>query len=197
MKIKSTIRIIAASATMAAFLAGCGAKDRPAAQQPQIAPAVANASSPQTTADSASTAPAQATSQSKPQPKSASIQTFYGDENGTSLVAKTTTITYAADGDKYIAALRALQKSTDSKAIPLFDGFTFNKATLDKGKLKLDLKLSDDGKLGSPGEELVVAALQKTLFQFPEVDEIYVTVDGKQVESLMGHMDLPYPIKRN
>jgi predicted small lipoprotein YifL len=184
MKMKSTIRFIVAGAAMATLLTGCGAKDKPVAQQPQIPPAVANAASPP------------APEQTKPQAKSATIQTYFGDENGTSLVAKTTTIAYTADSDKYVAALKALQTSTDGKAVPLFDGFTFSKATLEQGKLKLDVKLSDDARLGSPGEELVLDALQKTLFQFPEVNEIYVTVDGKQVESLMGHVDLPYPIKR-
>jgi hypothetical protein len=50
--------------------------------------------------------------------------------------------------------------------------------------------------LGAPGEDFFLQALKKTAFQFPEVKTLSVLKDGQKVESLMGHMDLPYPIKR-
>ncbi len=43
---------------------------------------------------------------------------------------------------------------------------------------------------------MLLEAIQKTLFQFPEVDSIDILVDGKPADSLMGHMELPHPIKR-
>jgi hypothetical protein len=188
---KSTIRLLIAGAAAAAMLAGCGTKDKAPSVHPQEAPAIAHSGG-----QAGGGADVQPQTQA-PQSKTAAIQTYFGNETGTALVAKQTTITYASDSDKYVAALNALKQSGDSKAIALFDGFTFKSATLEQGKLKLDLKLDDQGKLGSSAEELTLQALQKTLFQFPEVKEIYVTVDGNKVDSLMGHMDLPYPIKRN
>jgi flagellar basal body-associated protein FliL len=193
---KSTIRILFAGAAAAALLAGCGAKDKAPSVHPQEAPAVAHSGGQASGgADAQPQTQPQAQAQA-PQNHTAAIQTYFGNENGTALVAKQTTITYASDNDKYVAALNAMKQSGDSKAVSLFDGFTFKSAVLEQGKLKLDLKLDEQGKLGSSAEELTLQALQKTLFQFPEVKEIYVTVDGSKVDSLMGHMDLPYPIKR-
>jgi hypothetical protein len=39
-------------------------------------------------------------------------------------------------------------------------------------------------------------AIPKTLFQFQEVKTIELLVDGKKLDSLMGHVDLPHPIPR-
>lgn len=183
---KSTIRTLALCAALTAALAGCGAKDKPAA---------APAEKPKATANAAGEPKAE-TAQPQKQQQTATVQTFYGDENGTALVTKQATVSFSGDESKYIATLNALKKAPDSKTVSLFEGFTFRKATLDKGELRLDVSLSEGGSMGSPGEELVLQALQKSLFQFPEVTSIYVTVDGKKVDSLMGHMDLPYPIKR-
>lgn len=187
---KKMIRAIALSVALAAALTGCGAKDKPAAAPTAQAPAKVNAAGE----PKAETPPTQT---QKPQAKqqAATVQTFFGDENGMALVTKQATITFTGDEEKYAAALNALKKAPDAKSVSLFDGFTFRKATFDKGELRLDVSVSD-GNLGAPGEELMLKALQNTLFQFPEVTSIYVTKDGKQVDSLMGHMDLPYPIKR-
>ncbi|KIL40083.1 hypothetical protein SD70_16110 [Gordoniibacillus kamchatkensis] len=191
---KSTIRVLLAGAAIATVLAGCGARDKAPAAQPQVAPSVAHSSG---NAGSSAEPQAPQSKPQAPQPKTASVHTYFGDENGTGLVVKQTTITYASDSDKYGAALKALQHPGDSKAVSLFDGFTFKSVKLESGKLYLDLKLDDQARTGSEAEELTLQALQKTLFQFPEVAEIYVTVDGAKVDSLMGHMDLPYPIKRS
>jgi copper chaperone len=43
---------------------------------------------------------------------------------------------------------------------------------------------------------LSLDAIQKTLFQFPEVDAIEILSGGKQTDSLMGHVELSHPIKR-
>lgn len=67
---------------------------------------------------------------------------------------------------------------------------------LKDGQVTVDLSLPDAARLGSPGEEMLLDALKKTLFQFSEVKTIEILLDGKQVESLMGHMELPHPIKR-
>lgn len=84
----------------------------------------------------------------------------------------------------------------DSKLVPLADALGFKSAILKDKKLTLDITVSGEGRLGAPGEAMLLQAIQKTLFQFPEVDSIDILVDGKPVESLMGHMDLPHPMKR-
>ncbi|NOU99140.1 GerMN domain-containing protein [Paenibacillus planticolens] len=126
------------------------------------------------------------------------IKAYYSDQDEMKLVEKDVTISYKKEADVYEAALNALKKSDDPKAIPLFDDLKFTSAALDKakGELKVDLAFGPKTQLGAPGEELFLEALKKTAFQFPEVKALYILKDGKQVDSLMGHIELPYPIKR-
>ncbi|KRE32352.1 GerMN domain-containing protein [Paenibacillus sp. Soil724D2] len=134
-----------------------------------------------------------------PEPlKQKKVKAFYSDQDEMKLIEKEVTISYKQDADVYEAALNALKKSDDPKAIPLFDDLTFTSTSFDKakGELKLDLKFGPKTQLGAPGEELFLQALKKTVFQFPEVKALYVLKNGKQVDSLMGHLELPYPIKR-
>jgi hypothetical protein len=134
-----------------------------------------------------------------PEPlKQKKVKAYYSDQDEMKLIEKEVTISYKQDADVYVAALNALKKSDDPKAIPLFDDLTFTSTSFDKakGELKLDLKFGPKTQLGAPGEELFLQALKKTVFQFPEVKSLYVQKNGKQVDSLMGHLELPYPIKR-
>ncbi|MNJ00980.1 hypothetical protein D3C73_1604640 [compost metagenome] len=50
--------------------------------------------------------------------------------------------------------------------------------------------------MGSGGEVLLMDALKKAVFQFSEVQALDILVDGKIVDSLMGHVELEHPIKR-
>lgn len=130
-------------------------------------------------------------------PIQAHIKAYYGDEQATKLVEKEVTINYPEDKEKYTTALWTLKKApADSKLVPLADALGFKSAVLKDKKLTLDITVSGEGRLGAPGEAMLLQAIQKTLFQFPEVDSIDILVDGKPVESLMGHMDLPHPMKR-
>ena len=130
--------------------------------------------------------------------KQVQVKAYYSDQDEMKLVEKVVTVSVEKDSDAYAAALKALQKSDDPKAIPLFDDLKFTSVKFDaaKGEMKLDLAFGPKTQLGAPGEELFVQALKKTIFQFPEVKTLYVLKDGKQVDSLMGHLELPYPIKR-
>ncbi|KRF10732.1 GerMN domain-containing protein [Paenibacillus sp. Soil787] len=134
-----------------------------------------------------------------PEPlKQKKVKAFYSDQDEMKLIEKEVTVSYKQDADVYEATLNALKKSDDPKAIPLFDDLTFTSTSFDKakGELKIDLKFGPKTQLGAPGEELFLQALKKTVFQFPEVKSLYVLKNGKQVDSLMGHLELPYPIKR-
>lgn len=126
------------------------------------------------------------------------VKVYYSDSEEMKLVEKEATITYKKEADVYVAALNALKKSDDPKAVSLFEDLKFTSVAFDsaKGELKLDLAFGPKTQLGAPGEDLFLQALKKTVFQFPEVKALYVLKDGKQVDSLMGHLELPYPIKR-
>lgn len=142
-------------------------------------------------------------SQSSPSPapavnpdKQLGIKTYYGDELGDKLVEKDATISFKQDHEKYAAALQALTASSDPKLIPLLKGFTIRSAVLKDQMLTVDVSMSPESRLGSGGEALLLQALKKTIFQFSEIQSFDLLLDGKAVDSLMGHMDLPHPITK-
>ncbi|KEQ26044.1 GerMN domain-containing protein [Paenibacillus tyrfis] len=192
---------MAAAAIAALLLAGCGTSKAPLQGTAETPPSKSGqAAQPGTGGDKTTTPttpPETSTPKPDPEKKELKIKAYYSDAQLEKLVQKDVTISIKQDQDKYLAALNQLKKSPDDKTIPLFKGFTYKSVALKDGQLNLDVSIADDGRLGSGGEEMLLDALQKTMFQFSEVKSIELLVDGKQVESLMGHMDLPHPIKRS
>lgn len=133
-----------------------------------------------------------------PEVKKSTVKVYYTDSNQTKLVEKEATVSYKPNETPYAATLEALKKSTDSSLSSLFSDITFKSVAFDKaaGDLKLDLVFGPNAQFGAPGEDFFLKALKNTVFQFPEVKSLSVLKNGQNVESLMGHMDLPYPIKR-
>ncbi|WP_248925498.1 GerMN domain-containing protein [Paenibacillus hamazuiensis] len=142
-------------------------------------------------------APAPVQSEAKKPVEGKTLKAYFGDENGEKLIEKEIAVSYKQDEDKYLAALGALATSSDAKLVPLCKGFTFKSAVRSGSALTVDLSISPEARKGAPGEELVLEALRRTLFQFPEIEMVDILVDGKKAESLMGHMDLPHPMKRS
>ncbi|NHN28675.1 GerMN domain-containing protein [Paenibacillus agricola] len=179
---------------MLALLSACGQTKSPV-QPPLADPAM---SKPQTQTSSPTTTPAPATVPAAPaaDTKQLKIKAYYGNENGDKLVEQETTISYKQDDEKYMAALKALSTSTDATVLPLFKGFTFKTVSAKNGLLTIDASMAPESRLGAGGEELLLKALKQTLFQFTELNSIEFLLDGKAVDSLMGHMELPHPIKR-
>ncbi|WP_059052651.1 GerMN domain-containing protein [Paenibacillus senegalimassiliensis] len=133
----------------------------------------------------------------KPDQQSASIEVYFTDEQMLDLTKVSREITFQADEDKYLEALKALQDSSDSQLLPLWGKAEFHKAELKGEILTVDLSLPDEARLGAGGEALALDALRNTLFQFSEVEAIELLVDGQQVDTLMGHVELEHPITRN
>ncbi len=189
---------MAAAVIAALLLAGCGTSKAPLQGTAETPPNKSGqAAQPGTGEEKTATPPETSAPKPDPDKKELKIKAYYSDAQLEKLVQKDVTISFKQDQDKYLAALNQLKASSDDSTISLFKGFTYNSVALKDGQLNLDVSIADDGKLGSGGEEMLLDALQKTMFQFSEVKSIEVLVDGKQVESLMGHMDLPHPIKRS
>jgi len=178
-----TISVMLTGACIFLALTGCGQTKQQHEAAPGKEPVTA-----EKPADSAT---------SQPEEIAAKVKAYYGDENGQQLVEKEVTVNYKQAEDKYRAALQTLTASSDSKLVPLCKGFTFNTVTFSQHMLTVDVTISQEARQGAPGEMLVLEALKRTLFQFPEIDAIDILVDGKQVDSMMGHVELPHPIKRS
>lgn len=175
---------------MIALLSACGQTKTPA-QQPLADPAM---SKPQ--AQTSSPTPIPVTTAPVVDNKQLKIKTYYGNENGDKLVEQETSISYKQDDEKYLAALKALSTNTDTTKLALFKGFTFKTVAAQNGLLTVDVLMAPESRLGAGGEELLLKALKQTIFQFTEINSIELLLDGKAVDSLMGHMELSHPIKR-
>lgn len=170
---------------LAVSAAGCGSKPTTPAKEP-----AAPASTP------VATQPVQPAPTPKETSKEISVKAYYADSDLTKLVEKASSITYESDADKYKKLLQKQQTVPDTSLVSLFKGITIQSAQLKDGLLTVNMTISDQGRLGAPGEALLLDAFKKSIFQFNEVKSIELLVDGKKTESLMGHMDVPHPIKR-
>lgn len=189
----------ALAAAVLAVLAGCGQK--PAANPPAESPGTnQGASQGSNQGGEQSTNPPASKEPQKPaneqEKKEYTVKLYYADAQIEKLVEREKSVSVDQEKDKYLAVLKELATSPDSQMIALCKGFTFHSAELKDKQLNVDLSISPEGRLGSGGEELVLDAIKRTLFQFDEIESFDLLVDGQQVESLMGHMDLPHPIKR-
>lgn len=189
MKLKS-ILVLALSMLCAVMLAGCDEQQQGAADTKDAA--IASSSS------SSSSGSGSAASEAAPQAKLVNIKVYYPDENATGLVAVEKSV---KDSDnKYQAAVEALMAGTDKKGL----------ANVFPKKAKL-LQVTVSGKVakvdfskelqknfvgGSTGEEMLVGSVVNTLTEFPEIQKVQILVDGKEIETLSGHMDLSQPLPR-
>lgn len=133
----------------------------------------------------------------QPSQQSALIEVYFTDERMMALTKVEREIVFQADQDKYMEALKALQASGDSQLLPLWGKVEFHQAELKDGTVTVDLSMPDEARLGAGGEALALDALRNTLFQFDEVKAIELLVDGQQVDTLMGHVELEHPLTRN
>lgn len=182
-----------------ALSSGCGQKPQTApdagaenaeANQENVLPP--NAASPQEEDSS------QGAGEMNPPPQiTETIETYYTDDQMLELTKASRGITYQAEEDKYLAALKALQTPSSAKQFSLWGKAEFRSADLKDGTVTVDLSLPDEARLGAGGEALALDALKNTLFQFDEVQAIELRVDGTPVDTLMGHVELTHPLSRN
>lgn len=127
------------------------------------------------------------------------IETYYTDDQMLELKTATVEITYdkEKEQDKYLAALQTLKSSGQSAMFALWEKVEFRSASLKDGVLTVDIHLPDEARLGAGGEALALEALERTVFQFKEIQAVDLLVDGDPAETLMGHEELEHPIPRN
>lgn len=128
--------------------------------------------------------------------KSETITVYYTDPDLMELKKGTSEIKFKNDKEKYTAAFKALQSSGNDQLVPLWEKAELKSVEFGDGKLTIDMHLPDEARFGSSGEAFAVDALKQTFFQFKEVQSLQLLVDGKQVESLMGHVTLENPETR-
>ena len=132
--------------------------------------------------------------------QSMNIKVYYPDDSGMKLVEVDREIIIDDSTDKYTAAVETLLDE------PVEDNLTkiFPKnAAIRNVTVKSGLAIVDfDGSFlknfvgGSTGEEFLIGSVVDTLTNFPEVKQVKFLVDGQEIETLSGHMDLSAPLER-
>ena len=128
------------------------------------------------------------------------VKVYYPDDSGVHLVEVERKINVEHEGEKYLAAVEMLldepyeenlttifPKTASIRSVTVADGL----ATVD-----LDGSIVKHMVGGSTGEEFLVGSIVDTLTNFPEVTKVKFLVDGKEIETLSGHMDLSTPLER-
>ena len=133
--------------------------------------------------------------------KKMKVKVYYPDESGLRLVGVNREVEVNdSDESKYKAAVEAVMTPPKEKNLAKVAP---NNSSLIDVKVKdgtAMVNLSKNIKVGfvggSTGEELLIGSVVNTLTEFKEVNSVKFLIDGQEVETLSGHMDLSEPIKR-
>lgn len=124
------------------------------------------------------------------------ITAYYSNSDLTELISSEVTITYKDDIQKFQETFKQLIETPKAELEPLWYGVELKEIRLENGTLQIDVSFGPESNLGSGGELFALEALQKTFFQYDEVQRIQILVDGQIAESLMGHVEINKPFER-
>lgn len=132
--------------------------------------------------------------------KSMNIKVYYPDDSGMKLVEVDREIIVDDSIDKYTAAVEILMEDpAEENLTRIFPkNAAIRSVTVRDGIATVDF----DGSIlkgfvgGSTGEEFLIGSIVDTLTNFPEIKRVKFLVDGKEIETLSGHMDLSTPLER-
>ena len=174
--------------------------DKPATTKPQTkSESKPVPSKPETKPES--TAPAKTSDSSTERTeKMMYVKVYFPDDSGMRLVEVEREILVNDATDKYTAAVDALlDEPVEENLTRIFP----KNASIRSVKVDGDLAIVDfDGSLvknfvgGSTGEEFLIGSIVDTLTNFPEVKRVKFLVNGQEIETLSGHMDLSIPLER-
>lgn len=185
MRLRNILAVILTVLCMA-MLAGCDEQSKAGSSSSSSIAASSSGSSAASSSDSQKAA-------------TMDISVYYPDVNATGLVAVTKTVK-AQEAEKYKAAVEALLAGTDDKNLTaVFPKKTkLRKVSVSGGVAKVDFdkNLTSGFVGGSTGEEMLVGSLVNTLTEFSEIKKVQILVEGKEIDSLSGHLDLSRPVER-
>lgn len=129
--------------------------------------------------------------------RSETIQVYGTDAELTRLLERDVTIQYLANNvlDKLERTMDVLQQDAED-FVALWEPIEVNTMQYKEGLVTIDVTIPTSANYGSSGEAFTLDALYQTLFQFTEVKQIEITIDGLKAESLMGHIELMHPMER-
>ncbi len=205
--------LVPAMLALLLFTAGCDKQENPPAPPDKPAQVKTDVNKPETKPESKpevtkpvaepekpSPAPEKKPVAKNPSAESMNIKVYYPDDSGMRLVEVEREIVIDDSTDKYTAAVETLlnDPSEDNLTKIFPNNAAIRSVTVADGLAVVDL----DGVFlknfvgGSTGEEFLVGSVVDTLTNFPEVKQVKFLVDGQEIETLSGHMDLSTPLER-
>ncbi len=137
---------------------------------------------------------------SEGQRKTLQVKIYYPDDAGMSLIPVTRQIKINKDDDKYFETAKLLaEKPKEKNLTKIFPNRAKINGVLRKGDtvfVNFDGSVAENFVGGSTGEEMLINSFVNTLTEFPEVKQVKFLINGHEVETLAGHMDLSSPLKR-
>jgi len=131
--------------------------------------------------------------------KSDTLKVYYANEDGTKLVSEVKTKVVPGE-DKYTTVMKQLIVGTNEKgAVSIIPkGTKLHSVKVEKNIAYVDFSKELVKKFngGSAGELMLVGSIVNTLTEFPEIKAVQILVEGKEVDTIAGHMDTSEPFKR-
>lgn len=141
-------------------------------------------------------------SEDKAQPETLSIKIYFADEMGEKLIGVQRDITIDNDEDKYKMAVQEIingpKSSGEGIGMMPKDAKVLSVKVDKKGIATVDFskEFKQNFSGGSTGELMLIGSIVDTLTEFKEVKAVQFTIEGKQLSSLSGHLDLSEPQQR-
>ncbi|AGB40469.1 sporulation/spore germination protein [Halobacteroides halobius DSM 5150] len=124
------------------------------------------------------------------------VKVYFGDQQAQYLVSK---IREVELDDLYINSIKELIKGPQSKelmkTIPSQTKLLNIKVEDGLARVNFSRELIDNHWGGTAGEMITVYSIVNTLAQFKEINRVRILVNGKQIKTLVGHLDLTHPLK--
>lgn len=174
--------------------------DKPSSTKPVTKPTEKPVEKPTVTPESEKPNQPAETPVKKSDEQTLNIKVYYPDDSGMRLVEVEREIVVNDTIDKYTAAVEILREDpVETNLTRIFpSNAAIRSVTVQDGLAIVDF----DGSIlkgfvgGSTGEEFLIGSIVDTLTNFPEVTVVKFLVDGQEIETLSGHMDLSTPLER-
>lgn len=120
------------------------------------------------------------------------VKLYFSTKDAMYLKAETRKIE-AGKTNKYVETINELIKGPVSKELnrTIPEGVRIREIRIEGNIAYLDFNqaLVDNHWGGSTGEIMTIYSIVNTITQFPEIDYAKILVEGKEIETLAGHMD--------
>ncbi len=122
------------------------------------------------------------------------VQLFMTDELALEVVEVQAELSWNSE-TKFETLFQALSGPQGDHAVSLWEGWSLIDSSLADGFLTLNLSGPGEA-VGSGIERLMLLTLLKTMFQFPEVEQVQLLINGEKKQTLSGHVDIHNPFKK-